>query len=152
MHRIFSAVLCAVLIFSLSACTGKQIFILKDLQGDISFLISGITVKGNLCRNEEGEVTFTVKEPENISGIVFTHEEISAENIKIIYGKADGNSPVKLLFDIISDIASKEILLPLKGEYAYSDEISTARYKVLFDCEKSKIKSIETEKYTYNFE
>lgn len=152
MRRIFPAFLLVVMIFSLSACTGNQTFILKDFQRDISFETGGITVKGSLDCKAGDKITFTVKEPENISGIVFTTDEISAEDIKINYGKTGERSPVKMLLMILSDIASKEISIPLKGEYTHTDEFSSAGYKVVFDCEKSEIKSIETEKYTYNFE
>ncbi len=152
MRRIFSVVLCFALIFSLSACSGKRNFTLGDFHKDVSFETGGITVKGSLRYKQGEKITFTVKEPENISGIVFDSDEISDEDIKISYGKTGDRSPVKILLAVVSHIASKEISLPLKGEYTHIDEASSAEYKVLFDCEKSEIMTIETEKYIYKFE
>lgn len=151
MRRIFSVVLCFAVIFSLSACSGKRIFTLEDFQRDVSFETGGITVRGSLMYKRGEKLTFTVKEPENIAGIVFTSDEISGEDIKISYGKTGDRSPVKLLLTVVSDIASKEISLPLKGEYTHSDEVSSGEYKVTFDCEKNEITAIETEKYIYKF-
>ena len=151
MRRIFSVVLCFAVILSFSACSGKRTFTLMDFQRDVSFETGGITVRGSLEYKRGEKVTFTVKEPENISGIVFTSDEISGEDIKISYGKTGDRSPVKLLLTVVSDIASKEISLPLKGEYTHTDEASSGEYKVTFDCEKNEITAIETEKYIYKF-
>ncbi len=152
MRRVFSVILCFALIFSLSACTGKRTFTLGDFQKDVSFETGGITVRGSLMYKSGEKITFTVKEPENILGIVFTSDEISGEDIKISYGKTGDRSPVKMLLSIVSHLASKEIDLSLKGEYTHTDEVSSAEYKVLFDCEKNEITAIETEKYIYKFE
>ncbi len=152
MRRIFSAVLCLILIFSLSACTGNQTFILKDSETNVIFETGGITVKGSLDYKTGEKITFTVKEPENISGMIFTSDEISTDDVKISYGKTEDRSPVRLLLMIISHLSLQELSMPLKGEYTHIDKISSVEYKVLFDCEKTEIKSIETEKYTYNFE
>ncbi len=152
MRRIFSVVLCFAVILSFSACSGKRTFTLMDFQRDVSFETGGITVRGSLEYKSGEKVTFTVKEPENISGIVFTSDEISGEDIKISYGKTGDRSPVRLLLTVVSHIASKETDLPLKGEYTHTDEASSGEYKVTFDCEKAEITVIETEKYIYKFE
>ena len=152
MRRIFSVVLCFAVIFSLGACSGKRTFTLEEFQKEVSFETGGITVRGSLEYKPGEKAAFTVKEPENIAGIVFTADEISGEDIKISYGKTGDRSPVKLLLTVVSDIASKEIELPLKGEYTHSDEVSSVGYKVTFDCEKNEITAVETEKYEYKFE
>lgn len=152
MRRIFSAVLCFALIFSFSACSGKQTFLLGDFQKDVSFEVGDITVRGTLCRKGQEDMTFSVKEPENISDVVFTDRKVSSSGIEAEYGKNADNSPIKLLFSVVSDMAEAEITLPLKGTYSYCASLSSADYKVIFDCEKPTITSIETEKYTYKFE
>lgn len=152
MRRVLSATLCVILIFSLSACIGKRTFVLEEFQRDVSFEVGGITVKGSLQYKKENEISFTVKEPENISGIVFTYDEVSAEGVKADYGKTGDRSPVKLLISAVSDIAASDISLPFKGEYTHSGGNSSWEYKAKIDCEKAVITSIETEKYTYKFE
>ncbi len=97
-------------------------------------------------------MTFTVKEPEIISGTVFADDKISFDEVKINYGKTKDNSPVNILLMIVSDISETGIEIPFKGEYSYESAILSAEYKINFDCENSEIKSIETDKYTYTFE
>lgn len=153
MRYAVSALLSVILLFSFSGCSVKESFILQDFESTVSFEMSGITVKGNLLYKSDGEITFTVSEPENISGTVFTLEEVSLPDVKISYGKTGDYSPVKILLSAIEDISSKELLLPREGEYEYTPDISSAGYrKIIFDCENRKIINIETEKFIYNFE
>ena len=147
-----SALLSVVLLFCLSGCTLQQKFILEDFQRDVSFEMSGITVRGKLSYRSGGESTFIVSEPENISGTVFSADEVSLPDIKISYGKTGDYSPVKILLSAVEDVGKREILLPYEGEYEYTPESSSAEYKIIFDCEKGEIKRIETEKFLYNFE
>ena len=152
MRYAVSVLLIGVLAFSFSACSVKESFILQDFEGAVSFETAGMTVKGILSYSAEGDVTFRVTEPENIKGVVFGKQEISLPDIKISYGKSGDYSPVKTLLEAVSDMGKRKILLPGEGEYEYTPEENTAGYRIIFDCEKDKIKRIETEKFIYNFE
>ena len=152
MRYAVSVLLIAVMAFSFSACSVKESFILQDFEEAVSFETAGLTVKGILSYKAEGDISFTVTEPENISGTVFTCDEISLPDIKISYGKAGDYSPVKTLLKAVDDMTKREILLPEEGEFEYTPDDITAEYRIIFDCEKSKIKRIETEKFIYNFE
>ena len=138
--------------FSLCACNLKQVFSPDEIHKKVSFESGGITIAGILDYAVAEEMTYTVKEPENISGTVFTSDEISLGEIRIGYGKMKSNSPVHTLFVILSDLLSKEVEIPLKGEYAYEGAVSSTEYKIIFNCENREIKSIETGKITYIFE
>ncbi len=137
---------------SLCACSAGQTFSPEEIHKDVSFVSGGITVKGFLNYAKGKEMTFTVKEPEIISGTVFSDDKISFDEVKINYGKTKDNSPVNILFMIVSDISETGVEIPFKGEYSYESSVSSAEYKINFDCENSEIKSIETEKFTYTFE
>jgi hypothetical protein len=147
-----SALISVILLISFSGCSVKESFVLQDFESTVSFEMSGITVKGNLSYKSQGESTFTVTEPENISGTVFTDSEVSLPDIKINYGKMGDYSPVKALFNAISDLGTKEILIPKEGELEYISDTSSAGYKIMFDCTKKKITTIETEKFIFKFE
>lgn len=147
-RRVFLIAVCLFLLMSMCACSAGQIFLPEKIHKDVSFVSGGITVKGALSYSRGQDMTFTVSEPENISGTVFTDDEVSFDDVKINYGKMKDNSPVNILLMIISDISETGIEIPRKGEYTYVGE----GYKINFDCETSEIKSIVTDKYTYNFE
>ena len=151
-RRLFLISLCFILLLSLCTCDAGQTFSPDEIHKEVSFDSGTITVKGVLDYTEGKDMTFTVKEPENISGTVFTTDEISLDDIKISYGKMKDGSPVSILLAIVSDLIQREIQMPVKGEYLYNEALASAGYKIIFDCEKSEIKSIETEKFIYKFE
>lgn len=152
MRYAVSALISVILLFSFSGCSVKETFILQDFESTVSFEMSGITVRGNLSYKSQGESTFTVTEPENISGVVFTDDEATLPDVKINYGKMGGYSPVKALLNAIDDVGTKEILMPDEGEFEYVSEASSAGCKIIFDCTKKKITTIETEKFIFKFE
>lgn len=151
-RRLFLIAVCLFSLLSLGACSAGQIYSPDEIHRDVSFVSGGVTVVGTLNYIKGKDMTFTVKEPENISGTVFTSQDISFSEIKINYGKMKNNSPVNILFEILTDFLGKAAEIPLKGEYSYSGAISSAGYKIIIDCENSEIKSIETEKFIYSFE
>lgn len=151
-RRLLSLAACLFLLMSLSACGLSRTYCLDEIKKDVSFVSGGITIRGTLDFSRDKEMKFSVKEPENISGTVFTENEVSLDDIKINYGKMKDSSPVNILFQILSDLQCSEIKIPLKGEYSYQSSVLTVGYKIIFDCENCQIKSIETEKYTYTFE
>ena len=57
-----------------------------------------------------------------------------------------------MLLSIVSDISEREILLPSKGEYVFKGNIPQTDYRIIFDCQKGKIASIEAGKFSYIFE
>lgn len=140
------------MMISLCACNAREVYSPDEIHKEVSFESGGITITGMLDYTKGEEMSFTVREPENISGTVFTDDEISLGEVKIGYGKMKNNSPVHTLFMILSDLLTKEAEIPFKGEYAYESAASSAEYKIIFDCENREIKSIETGKITYNFE
>ena len=152
MRYAVSALISVILLFSFSGCSVKETFILQDFESTVSFEMSGITIRGKLSYKSEGKSTFTVIEPENISGVVFTDDEAALPDVKINYGKMGDYSPVKALFNAISDVGTKEILMPSEGEFEYVSDTSSAGYKIIFDCTKKKITTIETEKFIFKFE
>lgn len=152
MRYAVSALLIVVLVFCFSACSMKESFILQNFESAVSFEMSGMTVRGKLSYKCDGKSTFTVIEPENISGTVFTYDEVSLPDIKISYGKVGDYSPVKILLEAVKDMGAREISLPREGEFEYTSEGNSAGYRIIFECEKDKIKRIETEKFIYNFE
>ena len=128
-RRVFLIAVCLFLLMSMCACSAGQIFLPEEIHKDVSFVSGGITVKGALSYSRGQDMTFTVSEPENISGTVFTDDEVSFDDVKINYGKMKNNSPVNILLMIISDISEKGIEIPRKGEYTYVGE----GYKINFD-------------------
>ena len=151
-RRVLLIAVCLFLLMSLCACSAGRTFSPEEIHKDVSFVSGGITVKGALNYVKGKEMTFTVKEPEIISGTVFADDKISFDEVKINYGKTKDNSPVNILLMIVSDISETGIEIPFKGEYSYESAVASAEYKINFDCENSEIKSIETDKYTYTFE
>lgn len=152
MKSTVSVLLCLLIMFSLSACmAGKKQFVLKEGTDTVSFDLSGITVKGQLENNKD-DITFTVTEPENLEGVTFSQNEIYKDEVKIKYSSVKEQSPVYMLLTAVKDISQKEILLPYKGSFTFESAVSSAGYKVNFDCENAVILSIETEKFIYIFE
>ena len=152
MRRIMSACLCVALMLCLSACGADKNFVISPFSSNVAFTMGDVSVKGTLNFETKDNLTFTVKEPDYISGVTFSRNEVSVDDIKIPYGKVSDYSPVKLLLDVIADVSQRELTISLKGEFTYSGETSSAGYKIIFDCENEKITSIEAGKYTYNFE
>ena len=153
MKSAVSVLLCLCIIFSLSACTaGKKQFVLEESCNTVSFDMTGITVKGRLDYKSKDDIAFTLTEPQNLSGITFTENEIKTDDVKIGYSGPIEESPVYMLISIIADMAQKEIYLPYKGSFTFDGGVSSAEYKINFDCENAEIISIETGKYTYIFE
>lgn len=151
-RRLLVISVCLFVMLSLCACCAEQTFSPETIRKVVSFDSGGITIKGTLDYAAGKESTFTVTEPENISGTVFTDKEISYGDIKIGYGKTKNDSPVSILLTAVSDLVKRDIQIPVKGEYSYDEAFSSAGYRIIFDCEKSEIKSIETEKFIFNFE
>lgn len=147
-----SMLVCAVLVFSLCACSAEKEIMLSEFEKEVSFTIDDLTVNGKLTFKGKDNITFTVEEPENLKGLVFTENTANIDNITINYAKFKDESPVYILLSVIKNLAESEICLPLKGEYTLMGAISSAEYKIVFDCEKEEIIRIATEKFTYNFE
>ena len=152
MRRILSALICLVLIFSLGACGAQKRLVLAPFCSEVRFDMGDVTVRGKLNFDSADNITFTVSEPDYVSGVVFTRDEVSVDGVKTSYGKVADSSPVRILLDVIADVASQELTIPLKGEFTHSGETSSAGYKMIFDCENDRITNIEAGKYTYNFE
>lgn len=152
MRRILSAFLCISMLLCLSACGNEKVLVIERFQKNVTFQMGDITVKGTLDFVSQEDITFTVKEPDYVSGVSFTRDEVSVEDIKTSYGKASDSSPMRLLIDVVANASSVELTVPQKGEFIYSGEVSSAGYKINFDCENEKIISIEAGKYTYIFE
>lgn len=152
MRRIVLSLLSVALVFSLSACSAEKDFVLAPFSSDVTFSMGDVTVRGKLNFATADDITFTVSEPDYVSGIVFTRDEVSADDIKISYGKVADSSPMRILLDVIADVSLCEVTIPLKGEYTYSGETSSAGYKIIFDCENDRITNIEAGKFTYIFE
>ena len=152
MRRIASVGFCIILLVCLCACSAEKTYVMSPFKSDVTFVMSGVTVKGLVDFVSAEDITFTVKEPENISGIVFTADEVAYDDVKISYGSVGDSSPVYILFDILRHMASQEIKIPPEGEYSYASVGNSAGYKIIFNCEKNKITSIESGKFTYNFE
>lgn len=147
-----SVIVCAVLVFSLCACSAEKEIMLSEFEKDVSFTIDDLAVKGKLVFKGKDDITFTVEEPGNLKGLVFTEATANIDNITINYAKLKDESPVYILLSAIRNLAESEICLPLEGEYTLMGEASSAEYKIVFDCEKEEIIRIATEKFTYNFE
>ena len=152
MRRIASVGFCIILLVCLCACSTEKAYVMSPFKSDVTFVMSGVTVKGSLNFASAQDITFTLKEPENIAGIVFTADEVAYDDVKISYGSVADSSPVYILFDVLCDVASQEIKIPSQGEYAYTSVGKSAGYKIIFNCENNKIISIESGKFTYNFE
>lgn len=153
MKSVISLLVCLVMIFSLSACTaGKERFLLQEENSTVSFDFAGMKVKGRLDYKGTDGITFTLTEPENLRDVSFSKDEIVTDNVKISFSGPKEESPVYILLSVISDIAEREILLPTKGNFTFKAGVSSAEYKIIFDCEKGKIASIQAGKYTYIFE
>ena len=152
MRRIMSLTLCFVLAFCLSACDKEKTFTLVPFSRDVTFDMADMTVRGTLTFEAKDNIAFKVKEPDYVSGVNFTRDEASVEDITITYGKVADSSPVRILLDVIADLSERELTIPLSGEFSYSGETSSAGYKIIFDCENDTITKIEAGKYTYNFE
>lgn len=111
-----------------------------------------MTVRGTLSFQTKDDITFTISEPDYVSGVVFTRDKVFVDDIKTSYGKVADSSPVRLLLEVVADVSSGELTIPTKGEYTYSGAVSSAGYKIIFDCEKDRITNITAGKFTYIFE
>lgn len=148
-----SLLLCLGMILTLSACTaGKEAFILEEYSATVSFDLAGVYVKGELNYKNSDDIEFKVIEPENLSGVSFSKDEIVADDVKISFSGSKEDSPVYILLNIIDDVAVNEIKLPRKGNFAFKSNTSLTEYKIIFDCQNGEISSIESGKFTYIFE
>ena len=93
--------------------------------------MTGITVKGQLDYKNKNDTTFTLTEPQNLSGITFTENEIKTDDVKIGYSGPIEESPAYMLISIIADMAQKEIYLPYKGSFTFDGGVSSAEYKII---------------------
>ncbi len=153
MKSVISCLICFGMIFTLSACTaGKEKFVLEESYSAVLFDLSGVNVKGKFSCKSKDDITFTITEPENLSNISFSKDEITADDVKISFSGPKEESPVYILISILGDMAEREIFLPSKGSFTFKGNVSSTEYKVVFDCENSKISSIEAGKFTYKFE
>ena len=153
MKSVVSLLLCIIMLFSLSACgAGKERFVPEEGISTVSFDLTGMTVKGSLSYKGTEDITFTLTEPENLSGISFSKDEITADDVKISFSGPKEESPVYMLVSIMQDVAGREIFLPSKGSFTFKANMPLTEYKIIFDCEKGKIASIQTGKFTYKFE
>ena len=96
-----SVLVCAVLVFSLCACSAEKEIMLSEFEKDVSFTIDDLTVKGKLTFKGKDNITFTVEEPENLKGLVFTENTANIDNITINYAKFKDESPVYILLSVI---------------------------------------------------
>ena len=145
------ALLVAVML-TLCACSNERLMVLEEFSRAVSFQMGDILVKGQLHYKSKDEITFTVSEPENLSGVVFTENEVKKDEVSINYSKLKDESPVYLLISAIKSAGESEIYLPIKGEYTFSGVADSAGYKIKINCENDEIVSIEIGKFTYNFE
>lgn len=148
MRRIISALLCITVMFCLSGCSDEKIYCLQPFKNDVVFQMGDITVRGTLDYTSKDNITFTLKEPDNVSGAVFTADTVSLDDITVSYSKFADTSPVSLLLRIMTGVSGCEIKMPLKGEYSHNG----TGYKIFFDCENEKITTIEAGKFIYTFE
>jgi hypothetical protein len=131
---------------------GKKQISLNEIDCAVTFDLSGVRVKGQLrCKNKK-DMTFTVKEPENLSDVVFSLSEVYKDEVRISYPEIKVESPVYMLLSIMNDVWEKEILLPYKGNFVFDGSVDSSEYKINFNCENESIISIQTHKLTYNFE
>lgn len=149
---LFSVLITVILIFSLCACSAEKEFILSGFSADVSFAMDEEFVTGRLDFKGKDNIYFTIIKPENLEGITFTKSTANIDDVTINYSNFKDESPVFLLLSIVENLSECQILLPLEGEFTLTGETSSAEYKAIFDCEKEKIKRIETGKFTYNFE
>ncbi len=152
MRRILSVLSCIALVFSLGACGAQKSLVLAPFCSEVRFDMGDVTVRGKLNFVAADNVTFTVSEPDYVSGLVFSRDEVSVDGVKTSYGKVADSSPVRILLDVVADVSSTELTVSLKGEFTHSGETSSAGYKMIFDCENDRITNIEAGKFTYIFE
>ena len=149
---VFSVLICFAVIFSLCACSAEKEFIMGEFCRNVSFNMDEVTVKGELNFRSEDDITFKVTEPDNLEGIIFTENQIKKDEITIKYEKLKDESPVFIFLSVVKNIAESQIYLPLEGEFAVTGAVPSAEYKVVFDCEKEEILTLQAGKFTYNFE
>ena len=149
---VVSVMICGFVILSLCGCTNEKEFILGSFCSNVSFNVDDVSVSGKLDFKDKDNITFTIIEPENLSGIIFTESQIIKDDVTVNYAKLKDDSPVCILLSIIKNLAGSQIYLPYEGQYTLTGAVSLAEYKTVFDCEKEKIIRIETEKFTYIFE
>lgn len=149
---VVSVVVCIILVLSLCACSNEKQLVLSEFSRTVSFTMDDITVTGELNFKNKDDMTFTIAKPENLSGIVFTESTVNIYDVTINYAKLKDESPVFILISTLKTIAEGPIYLPLEGEFTVTVAVSSAEYRIIFDCEKEEIKRIETGKFTYNFE
>ena len=149
---VFSVLMCLAVVFSLCACSAEKEFIMGGFCRNVTFTMDEVTVKGELNFKNKDDITFTIVEPENLEGIIFTESQIKKDEIAINYEKLKDESPVFILISVIKNIAESQIYLPLEGEFTVTGAVPSAEYKVIFDCEKEEILTLQAGKFTYNFE
>lgn len=153
MKSVVSLLLCFVMIFTMSACSAvKEKFVLEESCNTVTFLLDEMNIEGELNYKSRDDITFTLTQPEFLRDISFSKNEISTDDMKIGFLGPKEESPVHMLLSIVSDISEREILLPSKGEYVFKGNIPQTDYRIIFDCQKGKIASIEAGKFSYIFE
>lgn len=152
MRRILSVLSCIALVFSLGACGAQKSIVFAPFSSEVTFSMDDVTVRGTLNFASADNITFTVSEPDYVSGLIFTRDEVSVDGVKTSYGKVADSSPVRILLDVIADVSSQKLTVPLKGEFTHLGETSSAGYKIIFDCENERITNIEAGKFIYIFE
>ena len=147
-----SVLICLLMLCSLCACTTEREVVMSEFCKEVSFTLDEVNVKGELNFKNKDNITFTIIEPQNLEGIIFTESQISKDDVTINYSKMKDGSPIFILLSIIKSLAESQIYRPYEGEYTMTGAVSSADYKIIFDCEKEEIKSIEMGKFAYKFE
>lgn len=155
MKRCFTViVLILTLVLSLSACKKVETeYTLTDFESTVSF--SGVEgqVKGNFVFSSgTKKMSFTLIEPQNIAGSVFTEENgekiLSYNNVT---AEVREDSPLAGLFDAVSDFSSKTQLISSKGNKSFKGTVNGKDYELVFDCGNRAIKEVYIDSMIYIF-
>ena len=147
-----SVTLLVAVMLTFCACSNEKLLVMEEFSRVVSFQMDDVSVKGQLHYKGKDDISFTVIEPESLSGVVFTEGEVKKDEVGINYSKLRDKSPVYLLISAVKSTAESEIYLPDRGEYTFSGVTSSAEYKIKINCENNEIISIEIGKFTYIFE
>lgn len=149
---VVSVALLVAVMLTFCACSNEKLMVMEEFSRVVSFQMDDVSVKGQLHYKNKDDITFTVIEPEILSGVIFTEAQAKKDEVSVNYSKLRDESPVYLLISAVKSMSESEIYLPVKGEHTFLGAVSTAEYKTKINCENNEIISIEIGKFTYIFE
>ena len=139
------------LMLVLAGCRRNETVLkLNEFSSTVSFCGENAEYKGDFYFVSKDEMSLVIEAPDNIKNCRFTYlDGETTLAFERVTTKMTDNSPVKILFDIISDFSGKEIIINETVDSVIEEKTSDIEYTVTVS--EGKIKEVKSGRYTFVF-